>query len=454
MTGPRIPDYVPIPGEGAFEPDEYREMLRAEVLEENPPTPAELLAEHLTPWTGAELDASREPHPHVFSAFERGLFPIGEPSVIGARGREGKTTVMVAVAVALAIEHTLAGLRPMKGRSVVIYSAEDDRQQFARKIAAQRELLDPRQAEQVMQRVIVPDLDAPGMDPLRRLVTELERRPTSTGADEAIVEAITPMMVGEYPPALLIFETASTLTDTDEDNRAYSLLIACLKRIARKLGVAVALVHHTSQASDATLADLSISTAGIRGGTTLIYNSRQNLLLLNLGSESDPFPASDARTVLRQMVAPDSPERLTALIAMETSKASDPAPIFFRWAQTDYGPAAVEQEPPPMLVGKSWRKVREMTMAERGSRRDEAKANARSKGVDSVVRLVQELHKAGKAPTVNAVSLAAGKSPTWAKPYLEQAANDGLMVAKPENVPRTRKPVMVYRPADYTEAAA
>jgi hypothetical protein len=411
------------------------------------------LADQMRPWTDAELDASKAPHPHVFSAYERGLFPVGEVSVIGARGREGKTTCLVGVAVALVIEHSLAGLWPMKGRSVVIYSAEDDRAQFARKIAAQRALLSLGQASEVMGRVIVPDLEADDMGPLRRLVTVADRQPISTGTDEAIIQAIEPAMQGDHPPALLIFETASTLTDTDEDNRAFAALVDCLKRIARKLRVAVALVHHTSQASDSTLADLSISTAGIRGGTALISNSRQNILLLNLGSDADPFPATDARTVLREMAAPDQPDRVTALIAMETSKGVDPAPIFFRWVQTDYGPAAVELEPPQHLAGKSWRKVREMVMAERGSRRDEAKASSREAGVDVVVRLVKELAAAGKQPTANAVSLRAGRSPTWAAPYLGQAASEGLITTVMEVVPRTRGKKAVFRPLpDSTEA--
>jgi len=288
------------------------------------------------------------------------------------------------------------------------------------------------------------------MEPLRRLVTVADRQPIPTGTDEAIIAAIEDAMPGKHPPALLIFETASTLTDTDEDNRAYAVLVDCLKRIARRLRVAVVLVHHTSQASDGTLADLSISTAGIRGGTVLIYNSRQNLLLLNLGSDADPFPANDARTVLRELVAGDHKERVTALVAMETSKASDPAPIFFRWIRTAYGPAAVELDPPRHVEGKSWRKVREMVMAERGSRRDEAKAATREAGVDTVVRLVNELHAAGKPPTANAVSIAAGKSPTWAKPYLGQAAIDGLIRSGIEQVPRTRGKVLVFRPVDST----
>ena len=429
------------------------ERARMEV-DEDPPSRAELLAARLTPWSDAELDAAKEPHPHVFKAGERGLFPVGEVTVIGARGREGKTTVMLAVATALCIERSLVGLWPMTGRSVVIYSAEDDRKQYARKVAAQRAVLPHGQGSQVMDRLIVPDLDAPGMEPLKRLVTVMDRQPMPTGTDTAIVEAIAPLMHGPHPPALLIFETLACLTDTEEDNRAFSVLTECLKRIARALQVAVAIVHHVSQASDSTLPDLSITPAALRGGTSLPSNTRQIFMLVNLGSETDPFPANDARTVLRQMVAPDHRERITVLVAMDTSKGEDPPPIFFRWLRTDYGPAAVELGPLVQIEGKSWRKVREMTLAERGSRRDEARTNAREAGVDTVIRVVKELHASGKQPTANAVSLAVGRSPAWATPYLGQAAIDGLLVTAMEDVPRTKGKKMVYRPAaDYSDAS-
>lgn len=439
----------------AADPD-YLDTLPTQphVMDDGDAPLGERLAASMTPWTEAELAAARDPHPHVFTAYERGLFPIGEVTVAASRGRGGKTTLFVAVATALAIEHSLTDLQPMKGRSVVIYSAEDDRAQYARKVAAQRSLMSAGHADALMRRIIVPDLDAPGMEPLRRLVTVVDRQPIPTGTDLAIIDAMTPMMQGEFPPALLIFETVSTLSDAEEDNRSHAMLIDCLKRIARALDVAIVLVHHTSQASDAGLVDLSIGTAAVRGGTTLIYNSRQNLLVLDLGSDADPLPANDARSVLRELVAPDCPDRITALVAMESSKAMDPAPVWFRWERTDYGPAAVELDPPEHLVGKSWRKVREMAMAERGSRRQEAKATARADGVDTVLRVVAQLHAEGKHPTTNAVSLAAGKSPTWAKPYLGQAAIDGLLVANLEDVPRTKGKKMVYRPADSTEAAA
>lgn len=419
-----------------------------------PRSVAERIAELLTPMSDEELEATREPHPHVFQAGERGLFPLGEVSVIGARGREGKTTVVVGVAVATAIEHSMGRLNPPMSRRVVIYSAEDDRRQYARKIAAQVSLLGDLQTGLVKRRILVPDLDRPDLASIRALVTVHDRNPITTGTDAALIEAIEPLMGSDEPPILLVFETASTLSDADEDNRSHKMLIACLKRIARALNVAVVLVHHTSQAADNNLADLNVSTADIRGGTALVYNSRQNLMLVNLGSDIDPFPDGDARTVLRGLVAGAEGGRITALITLDSSKGMDPAPLFFRWVQTDFGPAAVEQEPPKTLTGKPWRKVREMVMAERGNRRVEAKSNAQGASVTAVVSLVAKLHQQGRQPTARAVSIAAGKSPTWAKPYLEAAVDDGTLIAANEAIPRKKGGAIVYRPTDSTVVAA
>ncbi|AER56930.1 ATPase [Pseudoxanthomonas spadix BD-a59] len=399
--------------------------------------------------TDAELEASRAPHPHVFQAGERGLFPLGEVSVIGARGREGKTTVIVGLAVAVAIQHDVGRLNPPVGRSVVIFSAEDDRRQYARKVAAQCSQLGPQQAAQVKRRILVPDLDSQEMAAFRTLVTVADRSPVPTGTDAALVEAMRPLMDRPDAPVLVVFETASTLSDAEEDTRGHKMLIACLKRVARELNVACILVHHTSQAADNNLADLNISTADIRGGTALVYNSRQNAMLVNLGSDADPFDATDARTVLRKM-AGSHDGRVTALVTLDSSKGMDPPPLFFAWRQTDFGPAAIEHEPLPTLQGKPWRKVREMVMAERGNVRAEARSNAQGASVTHVVALAEKLHKAGKQPTARAVSVAAGKSSTWAKPYLEAAVDEGLLTCTKEPIPRMKDGGAVYRPADST----
>ncbi len=418
-------------------------------------TLADRLGALLLPLTDAEMDDACQPHPHVFQSGERGLFPVGEVSVIGAPGREGKTTVVSGACVAVAIQHSLGGMHAPIGRSVVIYSGEDDRKQYHKKFAAHRSLLSAAQGELMRQRIIVPDLDDPDMAPFRALVTVFERQAVPSGTADAVIEAVAPMMLLETRPVLLVFETASTLSDADEDNRSHKLLIAELKKIARALGVAVLLVHHTSQNAANNLADLNISVADIRGGTALVFNSRQNAMIVNLGSDADPFPDADARTVLRHMVAANEPSRISALITLDSSKGMDPPPMFFRWVSTENaGPAAVEHEPPNTVAGKSWRKLREMVGAERGNQRTEARSNATNANTTLVVGLVSKMHATGKQPTARAVSIAAGKSQTWAKPYLEAAVDEGLLRSGKEPIERMKDGGTVYRPTDSTSVAA
>lgn len=404
----------------------------------------------LTPWTDEEFDAAREPYPHVFQDRHMGIFPVGEVSIVAAAGREGKTTVKIGMATAVVIGHSLADLAPRNDRLVVVYSAEDDRPQYARKVAAQCSLLSDSQSTLVKQRLLVPNLDDPSFMAARSLVAVLQGQPVSTGTVEIIIDALRPMMDGDTPLGLLIFETASTLSDAEETNPGFRVLILALRRIARELGVAVVLSHHVSQVSLASLPDLNIATTDIRGGTALVNNARQTGLLVNLGSNDDPFPESDARTVLRLIVAPDIPERITALVILDSSKGINPPPVFFKWVETDYGPAAVEVNAPAHLAGKPWRKVHSMLKAERASMRTEAKEEAKAaqqhESMRCVLDIVKKLHLAGKQPTARAVSIEAGKSFTWATPHLLACVAAELLVAEMENVPRRKDPAMVYRP--------
>ncbi|MCH2090303.1 MAG: AAA family ATPase [Pseudoxanthomonas sp.] len=415
----------------------------------------EKLRQLMTPWSAQELADARKPNPHVFQDFHTGLFPVGEVSVLAAAGREGKTTVIVGISTALIIEHTLGDLTPIAGRSVVIYSCEDNRAQYASKVEAQVSLLGSTQARNVMERLIVPNLDDLESQAARAIVTVMAGQPVESEAVDAIIEALLPMLDADHPPGLVVFETVSTLSDAEEDNKGFRALIMALKRIARALNVAVLLSHHVSQASLASLSELNLSTADIRGGTTLVNNARQALIVANLGSDARPFPASDARAVLRAMVAPDCLDRITVLAPLDGSKGEEPPPVFFRWVKASSGhPAAVEIEAPPQLRRKTWMKVREMLVAERVSQRSEAKSSAQNANVALVIRQVAKLEESGKQPTARAVSIAAGKSATWATGYLQAAVESGELTCAMEPVERTKGGAMVYRMAHSTEMAA
>lgn len=413
-----------------------------------PPLPARL-AKLMQPFSAEELDAAKEPHPHAFVAGQTGLFPVGEVTVVAAQGREGKTYSLVAIAAAYVRGQRLGGLSSSSEGLAIIYSAEDDRAQYARKVAAQRCLLgDTCDGKDWWSRIIVPDLEESGVAEWRELVKVIDRRPMKAPAVAALIDAILPMMAAEVPPGLLIFETASTLSDADEDNTGLKVLIAALKQIAKATGVAVVLVHHTSQAAGGNLPTLSISPADIRGATALVYNSRQCFLLVNLGSGEDPYPDSDARTVLRRLAAPGEQARLTALICLDSSKALDPVPLFFRWAATPYGPALKEVTPSAAIAGQRWRKVLATLHGKRQELRDEAKGSEVAAKVREAVEAVQRLQRAGRPASAKAVSMEAGHQVRWADPYLAKAVEQGLLATQSARIPRTAGETTVYVLAD------
>lgn len=403
----------------------------------------------LTPLTAADITAAAVPHPHAFQDGERGLFPEGEVTVIGAPGREGKTTAMMAIATAYALGRPLGGLLPAEIRSVLIYSGEDDRAQYARKAGAQWCRLAESDQRLLLDNLIIPDLHSPEMAAWREIVQLVNRQPVRGPVVETLIAAVRELMLRDCPPGLAIFETASTLSDAEEDNPGHKALIAALKHFAKQTGLAVVLVHHTSQAAAASLPDLNISEADIRGGTTLVNNARQTHLVVNLGSMADPFSDSDARTVLRQMVAPGEKDRVASMVCLSSSKAADPTPLFFRWESTEkYGPRMVPIDPPVELRGKSWRAIRGLISGARMDAKVDKKAEQGQANVRLVVKAAADIAaKAGGHPTVAKVSAACGRNPGWAKPYLEAAVLSGDLVRSTEQVPRTRGMTDVFRPA-------
>jgi hypothetical protein len=356
----------------------------------------------------------------------------------------------MAVAVSYVLGTKVAGLTPQTDRSVLIYSAEDSRDQYARLVVAHCSQLGRDDAATVRERIIVPDLTAEGMEAFATLVAVADRRPVESIAVHAVIQALQARMVQPLPPGLVIFETASTLSEAEEDNTAFRVMIKALRRIAREVQVAVVLIHHTSQAASNNLASLDISVGDIRGATSLVNNARQCHLLVNLGSDDEPYPDNDARTVLRRMAAPHAHGRVTALICLDSSKGIDPPPIFLHWRASAYGPALYVVPPPLAIEGARWRKVHQMIRGERADRKQEAKQEQRMSTVKQVVQLATQMAREGQQPTVRAVSLKALRSGTWAKPYLDAAVESGDLVATPEKVARTQGETTVYRPGHST----
>lgn len=395
----------------------------------------------MIPATQAEIEEAKKPYPHLFMTGRRGLIPKSELTVIDGPGREGKTYTLIGLIVAYVLSLIVGGMRPQGAGRILVLSAEDDRLQYIAKIEAAISHLGAADAEKVRQRIIVPELSGE-LEPLRTLVTTEGRNPIPTHTKDIIVKAIRGMGFDA-----VFVETASTVSDAEEDNAGFRMLAKTLKYIAREAQIPVGLTHHTSQLAAQDLPTLNISVYNSRGGTALMFNSRQNAMIVNLGSEDDSFPDSDTRTILRRMVLPHVAERVSAWITLDSSKSADPPVLFFRWTMTEYGPAPEIVVAQPQYADLTWRQLKKCIGAARAQAKAETRDAKTEADVDQVVEAVRNLEVAGTYATARAIKDATGRSQDWTATRLAAARAAGRLVATPTTVPRCHGPVHTYHVA-------
>jgi len=419
---------------------------------------AEALTDLLAPFTDAELEAARKPHPHLWAGpHGAGLLPVGEVALVAGAHREGKTRANVALAAAGALGRELAGMRPAGAFSTAILSAEDDRLSYGRMLVAHLDRLPTDQRRLLRERVLVPDLDHPAVRDSRKLVRMLDRQPLVAAEVESIIAALEPLTRREHAPLkLVILETASTLSEAPEDNPGLARLSEACKLIARRLGVAVILSHHLSQAAGQQLSSLDLDGYSVRGATSLVANTRQTCLLVNLGDEADPFPDDDARTILRRMALPRERGRVSMLAVVDSSKSARPAPLFMAWRDGASGPAAEFVEPSADLRGMGWHSLKRRVAAEKAEAKAEerrsrvqAKEDARATKVDRAIEAARELEAAGQPATMRAISLRLGyQSGDKARPFVDRAVAEGELERVELDQGAGKRPLVAFRPVE------
>jgi hypothetical protein len=225
------------------------------------------------------------------------MFPLAKPSLLFGPTGVGKSGLLSQVAFSLAAgADTLWGMPLLEGGGpVLVYSAEDSLDDWARKAAAA--LVDGQvDVERAIQRLHIID-KTEGVARLSEVVTvrsgEVEtvtrREARPTDEQNFLIE-----VARELRAVAVIEETASRLVD-DEDNANFSALQSATGRIARETGAAVILTHHaTKQASKEN--DPSLEAA--RGGGALVANARNAVALYEAQPDevkqyADRFPAGD-----------------------------------------------------------------------------------------------------------------------------------------------------------------
>ena len=314
----------------------------------------------LTPAAIHTVPAQRAHFMH--GAHGRALWPTGEVSVAAAAGRAGKTLTLVSMILNALAGEAIGDLQPPASDGVaVVYSAEDDVQDYMRVLAAQQEARgwSDSKLARVLQRIRIPDLRGERCRALRTLLTQgPDRLPMATASVDYIIDACRDLRV-----QVVILETLSKLSEVEENNIGLKRFVAGAERIAEALQCSVVLVHHVSQASLPSLRELDLNASAIRGGTALPDDARQTATIVNLGSRCEPVGGDeDARTRLREMAFPGSTlrddERVGVYVTLDSSKSARPRPIFLRWVNTQWGPAPlVTQSPAGEVARQSWEQL-------------------------------------------------------------------------------------------------
>ena len=173
-----------------------------------------------------------------------GLIPARKIGALVAAGGTGKTTLQITMYVCGATGRTFLGRRVRLGTYALLSS--DDSQEdldgaLARVVEAMA--LSPAELEQVKRRVRLHSLQ--GLDGEKTFAVMSNGAAMATGLGRLIVEAFT----GVKDLRILGLDTLRQFSGTTNDEQIVKLSIAGAEEVARQLGCAVVMAHHTGKSN-------------------------------------------------------------------------------------------------------------------------------------------------------------------------------------------------------------
>ena len=203
-------------------------------------------------------------------------------SVTVSPGGVGKSTLVLAEAIAMATGRSILGIKPRCACRVVYFNAEDPIEEIQRRVLA---ICWHHKIDQsdLVGRLFV----ASGRD--HELILQ--------GSDGAVSEEVFALIEG-YARAhdidVFVFDPLANMVEGPETNEAFARLGKRLSRTADNLNCAIELVHHTRKLNG-NVADIEDSRGGIaligsvRSGRTLIPMLPEEAIRAGLDSHVDHF---------------------------------------------------------------------------------------------------------------------------------------------------------------------
>jgi hypothetical protein len=249
--------------------------------------------------------------------------PLSVPVVLAAEGDTGKGMLILHMAMTIAatprgaidtsLEQRALGGRICQHGTVVIYSAEDDGDEIARRVTA----LDPHRERlsRCGDRLkIVPLPDFGGVSPL------FVRGERGAGADpteewDRVWSQLQMLVDDGHDLKLIVFDPLSTFASVDMsgDQQAVAQIMGALAQMATVFKATVLVAHHVTKDSRSKPGELD--RGAIRGASAIVDNVR-------LAYQLSKLPETAAKNVFKQLGEPYRPD---AVVKGGVTKSNAPA---------------------------------------------------------------------------------------------------------------------------------
>lgn len=199
-----------------------------------------------------------------------GFLMRGAVTVLSGPGSAGKSMLVVAQSMAIALGRPFGRFRPLWAGRVLVYNVEDDQDEQRRRFSAAMRVFGSTPAE------IAPSIIRVGPEQIGTLmrVDPLTKRLSPTAALGEMEQ-----LIAEQKPDAVFLDPFVELHDSDEnDNTAIRAVMAKLRGMAQRFECAVCVLHHARKGATAMAGDPD----SLRGASAIVGAARVVLTVLTM----------------------------------------------------------------------------------------------------------------------------------------------------------------------------
>lgn len=219
-----------------------------------------------------------------------GYFMRGAVTVISGPGSAGKSMLMVAFTIALALGRRFSRFVPSHAGKTLLYNVEDDASEQRRRFSATLRQFRASSADVAGHVVRVGPM---GVGTLLR-VDPITKRLSPTAAMAQLED-----MIAEQRPDLVVLDPLVELHDSEEnDNTAVRAVMARLRSLAATYQCAVCVLHHARKGAAGTAGDPD----SLRGASAIVGAARVVITVLTMDekeAEKLGIPEEQRRSYFR-----------------------------------------------------------------------------------------------------------------------------------------------------------